>query len=115
MSLELPPIADLREVKGKDVQALFEPARFQDLVALQRAVGADCDRAQPVIGIVEKETAQAGPDAVVKAGRKPDHEPDFQLPGFLFVGTVGGSALRSIHKQQHERGGAEVRCPLATN
>jgi len=50
----LQAVVDLSEIDGKDVQSLLEPARLQDLVALQRAVGVDCDRAQPVVRLSKK-------------------------------------------------------------
>ena len=72
----LQAVVDLGEIDRKNVQSLPQPARFQDLVALQRAVGLDRDRAQPVVGIIEEEAAQARAHAVVKAGANRDHEHD---------------------------------------
>ncbi len=61
---------------------MFSPSsrvrrRFQDLIPWQRAVGADCDGAEPVVRILEKEAAQPRPDAVVKARADCNHERDF--------------------------------------
>ena len=48
-----------REIDAENIFAFAQAGGFQNLFALQRAIGLHIDLAQPIIGIFEEETLRS--------------------------------------------------------
>src|SRR5207248_4803158 len=67
-----------RQVNAENIFAFAQIGGFENLLALQRAVGLHLDLAQAIVGIFEEEPLRSETHAEKKSGANSGREPDFR-------------------------------------
>ena len=103
----LQAIVHLREIDAENVFSFAQPGGFQDLLALQGAVGLHLDLAQAIIGILEEEALRSQPHAEIERRRKARGEHDLRDDDeHAAVAMLRRLARPHLHIEQDAAGGA---------